>query len=122
VILGAPAIRLGDSGTVSKKSRELGADAIRHKKPDGGGQISVPTVNLYFAHSARQGHVIVVRNFFQLPPESIFETDASFMSFDNDGSFDDERFHVRVLWQGFATTNSCHGNENRAAQNWTLRQ
>jgi hypothetical protein len=57
VILEAPAIQLGDSGTVSRKSRDLGADAIKHKRPDGAGQVSVPTANLYFAHSTRYGHV-----------------------------------------------------------------
>jgi hypothetical protein len=50
-----------------------------------------------FSDDVRHGYVLAMCNFLQPTPKRIFETNARFVSVDDDRSLGDERFHEYAL-------------------------
>jgi hypothetical protein len=88
--------------TNSRTIRCMSAQAVEHEQPDGGGKIALLAGPVDFSDHVRQRGVLTVRDLLQAAPKCIFETDAGLMSTDNDGPFDDWRFHKRFLLQRHA--------------------
>lgn len=87
-------IQQGRSSTMSNGYRI--AYAVEDKKPDCGGQVSLPTPRVDIRDHGRERDMLAVRNFFQPNPKRLFETDASLMPGYDDGPLDDKRFHCDV--------------------------
>jgi hypothetical protein len=69
------------------------AEALKHKQSDRRGQVALFTRQVDFGNQFRQRHLLSMRDFLQVIPESIFKADAGLVPIDHDGAFDDRRFH-----------------------------
>src|SRR5262249_16496051 len=81
----------------------LVAIEIEHEQPNPRRQVAVLPLGIDRGDEVRQGHVAAAGDLLEPLPERILEADAGFVTSDDNGAFDDRRFHcsspVSIRWR-----------------------